>query len=254
MLAADAVTVGYDPATPVVREVDLRVAPGEIVGITGDSGSGKTTLARALAGLLTPTAGRITCDGKPPRHQRGAVAMVFQSPRAATNPQLTLARIIAEPAVIRGGPTPDLPALAAEVGLTPDLLDRRPHALSDGQLQRACVARALAQRPRYLILDEATAMLDAATTATVIRLIMDRATTGLGVVLISHDHALLDIACTWVTDMRAETLSESDVACSRVTETGAGTLSASDVVCSRVTETGAETLSASPQKPHDNLR
>ncbi|MGW4634182.1 ABC transporter ATP-binding protein [Nocardia sp. NPDC004415] len=206
MLAAEAVTVGYDPAAPVVRGVDLRVEPGEIVGITGDSGSGKTTLARALAGLLAPTAGRITCDGQSPRQRRGAVAMVFQSPRAATDPQLTLARIIAEPAVIRRAPTPDLPALAAEVGLTPDLLDRRPHALSDGQLQRACLARALAQQPRYLILDEATAMLDAATTATVVRLVMDRAATGLGVVLISHDHALLDVACTRVTELRAGAL------------------------------------------------
>ncbi|WP_336080863.1 ABC transporter ATP-binding protein [Nocardia sp. SSK8] len=209
MLAADAVTVGYEPGAPVVRGVDLRVEPGEVVGITGDSGSGKTTLARALAGLLTPSAGRITCDGQPLRRQRGAVAMVFQSPRAATNPQFTLGRIIAEPAVIRRAPGPDLPTLAAEVGLTPDLLDRRPHALSDGQLQRACVARALAQQPRYLVLDEATAMLDAATTASVVRLIMERAAAGLGVVLISHDHALLEIACTRVTTLRAGSLRTS---------------------------------------------
>ncbi|MFE3541795.1 ABC transporter ATP-binding protein [Nocardia sp. NPDC059177] len=207
MLAADAVTVSYRPGEPVVRGVDLRVEAGEIVGVTGDSGSGKTTLARAMAGLLTPDSGRVTLDGTPLRRHRGEIAMVFQSPRAATNPQFTLARIIAEPAVIRGLPTPDLPALAATVGLTPDLLTRRPHALSDGQLQRACVARALAQQPRYLLLDEATAMLDAATTATIIRLIMDRAGTGLGVVLISHDHALLEIACTRVTTMRAGVLS-----------------------------------------------
>ncbi|MFD3702580.1 ABC transporter ATP-binding protein [Nocardia sp. NPDC058658] len=200
MLIADSLTAGYG-AHPVIREVDLRVAPGEIVGITGDSGSGKTTLARTMAGLLTPTSGTVTVDGHRPRRARGSIAMVFQSPRAATNPHFTLAQIIAEPARIRRTTVPDLAALAITVGLTPDLLDRRPHALSDGQLQRACLARALAQHPRYLILDEATAMLDAATTATIIRLVMAHAADELGVLLISHDEPLLAAACTRIATM-----------------------------------------------------
>ncbi|MBC7302762.1 MAG: ATP-binding cassette domain-containing protein [Nocardia sp.] len=205
MLIADTVTAGYG-ARPVIRAVDLQVTPGEIVGITGDSGSGKTTLARTVAGLLTPTEGTVTVDGQPPRRARGAVAMVFQSPRAATNPHFSLAEIIAEPARVRRIPPPDLAALITTVGLTPDLLDRRPHALSDGQLQRVCLARALAQHPRYLILDEATAMLDAATTAAIIRLVMARARDNLGVVLISHDESLLDVACTRVSTMRVGAL------------------------------------------------
>ncbi|TCJ99631.1 ABC transporter ATP-binding protein [Nocardia alba] len=206
MLIADSLSAGYG-ARGVLRGIDLRIAPGEIVGITGDSGSGKTTLARTMAGLLTPTTGTVTVDGQPPRRARGAIAMVFQSPRAATNPHFTLARIIAEPARIRRAPVPDLAALARAVGLTPDLLDRRPHALSDGQLQRACLARALAQNPRYLILDEATAMLDAATTATIVRLVMTRAGADLGVLLISHDEPLLEAACTRIETMREGTLS-----------------------------------------------
>ncbi|MFE5478911.1 ABC transporter ATP-binding protein [Nocardia sp. NPDC056541] len=206
MLIADSITAGYSSES-VIRGVDLRITPGEIVGITGDSGSGKTTLARTMAGLLTPTSGTVTVDGQAPRRARGAIAMVFQSPRAATNPHFTLARIIAEPARIRGATVPDLAALATAVGLTPDLLDRRPHALSDGQLQRACLARALAQNPRYLILDEATAMLDAATTATIIRLVMTRADDNLGVLLISHDEPLLAAACTRITTMHDGTLS-----------------------------------------------
>ncbi|MFD4352262.1 ABC transporter ATP-binding protein [Nocardia sp. NPDC058518] len=205
MLIADSITAGYG-SKPVIGGVDLRIAPGEIVGVTGDSGSGKTTLARTMAGLLTPTSGTVTVDGQPPRQARGAIAMVFQSPRAATNPHFTVAQIIAEPARIRRTPIPDLAALATTVGLTPDLLDRRPHALSDGQLQRACLARALAQNPRYLILDEATAMLDAATTATIIRLVTAHATDNLGVLLISHDEPLLDAACTRIATMHEGTL------------------------------------------------
>ncbi|WKG08376.1 ATP-binding cassette domain-containing protein [Nocardia sp. PE-7] len=199
MLIADSITAGY--GRPVIREVDLQISPGEIVGITGDSGSGKTTLARTMAGLLTPTSGTVTVDGRTPRQARGTIAMVFQSPRAATNPHFTIAQIIAEPARIRRATVPDLTASATAVGLTPDLLDRRPHALSDGQLQRACLARALAQNPRYLILDEATAMLDAATTATIIRLVMTRAGDNLGVLLISHDEALREAACTRIATM-----------------------------------------------------
>ncbi|GEM30749.1 ABC transporter ATP-binding protein [Nocardia neocaledoniensis NBRC 108232] len=197
MLIADAVSTGYRGA-PVLTGVDLRVAPGEIVGVTGDSGSGKTTLARTLAGLLAPTAGRVTVDGRPPRQARGEIAMVFQNPRAATNPHFTLAEIITEPTKIRRTPPPDLAALSASVGLTPDLLDRRPHALSDGQLQRACVARALAQAPRYLLLDEPTAMLDAATTATLIHLLKSRAR-DLAIVFITHDQPLLEAVCTEIT-------------------------------------------------------
>ncbi|GAB2689425.1 ABC transporter ATP-binding protein [Nocardia thraciensis] len=197
MLAAEAVTVGYGRGETVIDAVDFAVEPGRLIGLHGESGSGKTTLVRTLAGLVTPRAGMVTLDGEPlARAPRGAVAVVFQSPRAATNPRFTLARIIGEPARIRGERDPDIGTLCAAVGLTPDLLDRRPHEVSDGQLQRACVARALAQRPRYLLCDEATAMLDAATTAAIMRLIMGRAADeGIGVLVVAHDQDLLEACC-----------------------------------------------------------
>lgn len=206
MLTATRLCLDYGAGESVVEGVDLTLAPGEIVGLSGESGSGKTTLVRALAGLIAPRAGAVTLDGRPVDPRRADIAVVFQSPRTATNPRLTLASIIAEPLRIRRERA-DLTALAREVGLTPDLLTRRPHEVSDGQLQRACVARALAQRPRYLLCDEPTAMLDAATTAAIARLLTTRATTGdLGLLLVSHDRPLLDACHARVHTLTAGTL------------------------------------------------
>ncbi|MFC9894632.1 ABC transporter ATP-binding protein [Nocardia sp. NPDC127579] len=199
MLAAADVTARYRGAD-VLTGIDFTVPPGAVVGLRGESGSGKTTLVRVLAGLLHPASGTVTVDGAALPKRGADIAVVFQSPRAATNPRFTLRRIIGEPAAIRGD-RPDLEALAATTGLTPDLLDRRPHEVSDGQLQRACLARALAQNPRYLLCDEATAMLDAATTAAVMHVIRSRADTGTGVLLVSHDEDLLGATCTRTTTL-----------------------------------------------------
>lgn len=193
-LRAERLTAGYG-AEPVLRDVSFTVAPGRITGLTGPSGTGKTTLGRVLAGLLTPRSGHVTCDGAPLARRDGRVAMLFQSPRRSCSPRLRLREIIAEPLQIRGVPARERPlrveALAASVGLTPDLLDRLPAQVSDGQLQRAALARALAADPAYLICDEMSAMLDAASTASLATAIRTHADEGLGVLAISHDHALL---------------------------------------------------------------
>lgn len=82
------------------------------------------------------------------------------------------------------------------MGLTADLLTRRPHEVSDGQLQRACLARALVLRPRWLVCDEMTAMLDASTTAALVRVVEDyRAASGAGLLAVGHDRPLLDRWC-----------------------------------------------------------
>ncbi|MET9356720.1 ATP-binding cassette domain-containing protein [Streptomyces sp. NPDC006617] len=207
MLELRTVTAGYARNTPVFRDVSLSVAPGEAVGLLGPSGCGKSTLARVAALLHQPDAGALHLDGTPvrrwrhraPREQRTAFGVVFQQARLSADPRLPLADLIAEPlrATGRRESAADRVAdLSATVGLTADLLTRRPHEVSDGQLQRACLARALVLRPRWLVCDEMTAMLDASTTAALVRVVEDyRAATGAGLLAVGHDRVLLDRWC-----------------------------------------------------------
>ncbi|MFF0445328.1 ABC transporter ATP-binding protein [Streptomyces sp. NPDC004609] len=208
MLELQAITAGYEPGRPVVRDVSLTLAPGEAVGLLGPSGCGKSTLARVAALLHRPFSGRVVIDGEPargwrhtaPRAQRTAFGVVFQQPRLSADPRLSLRDLIAEPLRATGrraeaGARTD--ELADAVGLTGELLGRRPHEVSDGQLQRACLARALALRPRWLICDEMTAMLDASTTAALVQVVETyRRDEGAGLLAVGHDRVLLERWCT----------------------------------------------------------
>nr|WP_221473861.1 ATP-binding cassette domain-containing protein [Planomonospora venezuelensis] len=181
--------------------LSFTLEPGRTTGLGGPSGCGKSTLARVLSLMLRPASGTVTVDGRTvrgwrqraPRELRTRVALVYQQPRLAVDPRLTLAEIIAEPSAAAGRADPDrAAALAAETGLTRDLLTRRPHEVSDGQLQRACVARALSLEPRYLICDEMTTMLDASTQAHLVAVVEAyRERSGAGVLAVSHDDVLL---------------------------------------------------------------
>ncbi|MEU1377494.1 ATP-binding cassette domain-containing protein [Streptomyces triculaminicus] len=208
MLELRGITAGYDPRDPVVRDVSLTVADGEAVGLLGPSGCGKSTLARVAALLHRPTAGTVVIDGEPargwrhraPHEQRTAFGVVFQQPRQSADPRLRLRDLIAEPLRAAGRSRAEAAArvdeLAAAVGLSEELLARRPHEVSDGQLQRACLARALVPRPRWLICDEMTAMLDASTTAALVAVVEDyRRENGAGLLAVGHDAALLDRWC-----------------------------------------------------------
>ena len=204
MLSAIDVRFRYRRGGPWVLDgASLTVAPGEVVGLRGPSGTGKTTLARLLAGYLTPDGGRVLVDGEPsPSQGRSPVQLVLQHPELAVDPRWRLGEIVAE-----GGSVDD--ALLSDLAIAPAWLGRYPHELSGGELQRAAVARALAARPRYVIADEVSAMLDPLTQAQIWQVLRTRARSGaLGLLAISHDDALLSAVCDRVLDFASGAVTE----------------------------------------------
>ena len=173
--------------TVVFDGLDVGVAAGSVTGVVGRSGSGKTTLLRMLAGLTAPSAGTIEWRGDP---RPGDVGLLAQHPRLVTNPRWPLRRIVAEPAMIARRDC-DVEGAAARAGLDPGLLDRFPSQVSDGQLQCACLARLSVQRPRIVLCDEPTAMLDPVAARGVASTLDDLVAEGAGLVLVSHDRRLV---------------------------------------------------------------
>src|SRR5882672_5548705 len=188
-----------------LSDVELDIAPGCVTALVGGSGSGKSTLARCLAMLEKPDAGEIWFEGKtitPASLRelallRPKIQMVFQDSAGALNPRLSAAQIIEEPLEIQRRETgPRLRARACElmeeVGLSPDWANRRPLEFSGGQRQRLAIARAIALKPAFLILDESLSGLDMSTQAQILNLLLDlQSAHSLTYLLISHDLTLV---------------------------------------------------------------
>ncbi|WP_405659237.1 ABC transporter ATP-binding protein [Streptomyces sp. NBC_00079] len=177
------------PDAPVLADVDLDVAPGEILTVVGPSGCGKSTLLRTLAGLLTPLAGEITQDGSPLTGPSAERALIFQED--ALLPWRTLRANIELPLAIRGLSRTERRAQAeswlVRVGLA-DHARHLPHRVSGGQRQRAQLARALAGAPRAVLMDEPFGALDAQTRAGMQDLLVEVLQgTGATVVFVTHD-------------------------------------------------------------------
>ncbi|MCR4267596.1 ABC transporter ATP-binding protein [Nitratireductor sp. ZSWI3] len=186
-------------AVQAVDDVSFTVRKGETLGIVGESGCGKSTTARLLVGLTDIDSGDLIFDGDKlgatltHKELWAGVQMVFQDSYASLNPRMTIEDTIAFGPKMRGVAPQQAHAAArdllARVGLAPERFAARyPHELSGGQRQRVNIARALAMRPRLIILDEAVSALDKSVEAQVLNLLADlKAEFGLTYVFISHD-------------------------------------------------------------------
>jgi peptide/nickel transport system ATP-binding protein len=187
----------------VLNDVSFEISQGETVGLIGETGSGKSTIARAVLGLVAPSAGSsvlvagrqvVGLSSKARRDFRrsGVTQYVFQDPQRSLDQDFTVEQSIAEPLNIAGrlGRRSIADAVREQlqdVQLDPDLLGRFPAELSGGQRQRVAIARALITKPRLLILDEPVSALDSANRVRILELLGRLRLTDVAMLFISHD-------------------------------------------------------------------
>ena len=209
-------------AARVVDDVSFTIRRGETLGLVGESGSGKSTGARMILRLVEPTSGMVRFAGQDVlaanahdlRVLRRRMQIVFQDPFAALNPRMSVRQILGEPFAIHSqrpeeGLEARLREMLATVGLDASALARYPHEFSGGQRQRINIARALALRPEFLVLDEPVSALDVLVGAQVVNLLRDlQHDHGLTYLFISHSMPLVRYLCDRVAVMRKGRLVE----------------------------------------------
>lgn len=168
------------------RHLNFTFHRNEIVGIYGDSGIGKSTFAKLIAGYLQPREGEIITPTMEIRaNSKNPIQLIWQHPERAINPKWKLAKVFQE--------ADDLPDNIQQLlSIKDDWLNRYPHELSGGELQRFCIARSLGKDTRFIVADEITSMFDAITQASLwhmlLKLVRDQ---GIGMIVISHQLHLL---------------------------------------------------------------
>ncbi|WP_313712341.1 ABC transporter ATP-binding protein [Pseudomonas sp.] len=189
----------------VLSDVSLQLRAGQTLGVVGEFGSGKSTLGRILLGLERPEQGSVQVAGQDwlalsvaqQRQARQGIQVVFQDPLASFDPRYTVLRVLAEAlaqaGVPRGLQRTEAVALLERVQLPVGLLDRRPLELSGGQRQRIAIARALAMKPKVLVLDEPVSALDVSVQARILALLAElKAELNLACLFISHDLGVVE--------------------------------------------------------------
>jgi peptide/nickel transport system ATP-binding protein len=209
----------YDRGVVAVDDVSFRIAAGESLGLVGESGSGKSTISRLVCRLIDPSEGQILFDGQSIGDQpsrsfhaspvRKDIQIVFQDPTESLNPRYNAFECIAHPLRrllnMKDGAalTERVRDCAQRTGLPHDLLERFPHQLSGGQKARVGIARAIACRPRLLILDEPTAALDVSVQAIILQLLDGlRRQDGLSLLFVSHDLNVVRMMCERIVVLR----------------------------------------------------
>jgi peptide/nickel transport system ATP-binding protein len=197
MLSAERVWFRHERQGPwVLRGVSLRLPPGRVIGLLGPSGSGKSTLGSVLAGHRAPAAGSVRVDEVPATTLRGVrpVQLLAQRPETAMNPRWRIEQILNEAG---------LPVAGEKHLVDTEWLDRFPHEISGGELQRVNLARALRATPSYLVADEISSSLDPIAQADLWERVLATARDGVGVLAISHDPDLLAAVADEVVELGA---------------------------------------------------
>ncbi|WP_438445482.1 nickel import ATP-binding protein NikE [Gorillibacterium sp. sgz5001074] len=189
------------PPQPVLSGISVSVEQGRCLGLIGTSGAGKSTLGKVILGLEKPQRGKVLfqgidlygADAATRRRLRRDLQAVFQDCYSSVNPRMTAEQIISEPLLNFGKPTPSelkrsVGGLLERVGLRVEDMRKQPHQFSGGQLQRINIARAIALKPKLIVLDEAVSSLDMATQSHILQLLNELKTSyGLSYLFITHD-------------------------------------------------------------------
>ncbi len=185
-----------------VDDVSLTIQKGETLGLVGESGSGKTTFGRSILNLESLTSGRIFYEGQElselPKNQQQAIyqqmQIIFQDPYSALNPRLTALELVMEPLMNESKTEARKKAeeILAVVGITGEAIHKIPRHFSGGQRQRIGIARAVVNRPSFILCDEPTSALDVSIQAQIIQLLLSlQKEFGLSYLFISHDLSVI---------------------------------------------------------------